>query len=93
MRSHIPSNLAKAVLRTPGIERFMRSPRAFVEQLTTQVRYETRNTEQILRGTDITCPPFESYVVDLVTVVQEHIKAQKRRRSMTDEMEVDDPLS
>jgi thioester reductase-like protein len=93
MRSHIPSNLAKAVLRTPGIERFMRSPRAFVEHLTTQVRYETRNTEQILRGTDITCPSFESYVVDLVTVVQEHIKAQKRRRTMADEMEVDDPLS
>jgi thioester reductase-like protein len=92
-RSHIPSNLAKAVLRTPGIERFMRSPRAFVEQLTTQVRYATQNTEQILRGTDVTCPPFESYVVDLVTVVQEHIKAQKRRRTTADELEVDDPLS
>lgn len=93
-RSHIPSNLAKALLRTPGIERFMRSPRAFVEELTTQVRYDTRNTEQILRGTGIACPPFESYVVDLITVVQEHIKAQKRRRaSAADETEVDDPLS
>ena len=93
-KSHIPSNLAKAVLRTPGIERFMRNPRAFVEQLTTQVRYDTHNTDQILRGTGITCPPFESYVVDLVTVVQDHIKAQKRRRALTtDEVEVDDPLS
>jgi nucleoside-diphosphate-sugar epimerase len=93
-RSHIPSNLAKALLRTPGIERLLRSPRAFVEQLTTQVRYDTRNTDQILRGTGVTCPPFESYVVDLVAVVKEHIKAQKQRReSSTSALEVDDPLS
>lgn len=93
-RGHIPSNLAKALLRTPGIERFVRSPRAFVEQLTTQVRYDTRNMEQALRGTGIACPPFESYVGDLVSVVRDHIDAQKqRRRGAALEKEVDDPLS
>jgi nucleoside-diphosphate-sugar epimerase len=94
-RSHIPSNVAKALLRTPGIERFVRSPRAFVEQLTTQVRYDTRNTDQVLGATGITCPPFESYVVDLVTTVREHINANKQRRrpALASEMEVDDPLS
>jgi nucleoside-diphosphate-sugar epimerase len=91
-RSHIPSNLAKALLRTPGIERFVRSPRAFVEQLTTPVRYDTRNADVVLRTAGLECPPFETYVADLVAAVQEHLK--KRRRSTTlPELEVEDPLS
>jgi nucleoside-diphosphate-sugar epimerase len=93
-KSHIPSNLAKALLRTPGIERFVRSPRAFVEQLTTPVRHDTRNADQILRMSGITCPPFETYAGELVAAVQEHLKLRQRRREMqSDEMEVDDPLS
>jgi nucleoside-diphosphate-sugar epimerase len=93
-RSHIPSNLAKALLRTPGIERFVRSPRAFVEQLTTPVRYDTRNADQILGAADIVCPSFETYVTDLVGAVNEHLKQrQKRRTPLEGETEVDDPLS
>ena len=93
-RSHIPSNLAKALLRTPGIERFVRSPRAFVEQLSTAVRYDTRNADQLLRGGGIACPPFETYAGDLVAAVQTHLKTRQRRREPTEsEAEVDDPLS
>jgi hypothetical protein len=93
-RSHIPSNLAKALLRTPGIERFVRSPRAFVEQLTTPVRYDTRNADVVLRAAGLSCPPFETYVADLVTAVQEHLKARQRRREPTlAEAELEDPLS
>jgi thioester reductase-like protein len=92
-RSHIPSNLAKALLRTPGIERFMRSPRAFVEQLTSAVRYDTRNADQVLRAAGITCPPFESYVEQLVQVVQEHVRARQKRREDVEEPEIEDPLS
>ncbi len=72
----------------------MRSPRAFVEQLTTAVRYDTRNTDVMLRGTGIACPPFETYVADLVAAVQEHLEARQRRREGTAaDLEVDDPLS
>ena len=93
-RGSIPSNLAKALLRTPGIDRFARSPKAFVEQLTSNVRYDTRNTDQALRSAGIVCPPFESYVDDLVNVVREHVKARQRRReSHVDEVEIDDALS
>jgi hypothetical protein len=93
-RSHIPSNLAKALLRTPGFERFSKSPRAFVEQLSTPVRYDTRNADVMLREAAITCPPFESYVGDLVASVQDYLLAQKRRRGPAlGEAEVDDPLS
>jgi nucleoside-diphosphate-sugar epimerase len=92
-RSHIPSNLAKALLRTPGIERFVRSPRAFVEQLTTAVRYDTRNADTVLRGTGIACPSFETYVPDLVASVQEHLRTKHKRRASSADLEVEDPLS
>jgi thioester reductase-like protein len=93
-KGSIPSNVAKALLRTPGIDRFARSPKAFVEQLTSNVRYDTRNTDQVIGSAGITCPPFESYVDDLVNVVREHVKARQRRReSVPDEVEIDDPLS
>lgn len=93
-KGSIPSNLAKALLRTPGIDRFARSPKAFVEQLTSNVRYDTRNTAVALSSAKITCPPFESYVDDLVNVVREHVKARQRRREIVaDEVEIDDPLS
>ncbi|MFS8065868.1 MAG: SDR family oxidoreductase, partial [Byssovorax sp.] len=93
-RGSIPSNLAKALLRTPGIDRFARSPKAFVEQLTSNVRYDTRNTDQVLGSAGIVCPAFESYVDDLVNVVREHVKARQRRReSHVDEVEIDDALS
>ena len=93
-KGSIPSNVAKALLRTPGIDRFARSPKAFVEQLTSNVRYDTRNTDQVIGSAGITCPPFESYVDDLVNVVREHVKARQRRReSVADEVEIDDPLS
>jgi thioester reductase-like protein len=92
-RGYIPSNLAKALLRTPGIERFVRSPRAFVEQLAVAVRYDMRNTDQLLASTEIRCPPFEAYVDQLVTVVQERVRSRRLARDEGPEAEVDDPLS
>jgi hypothetical protein len=89
----VPSDLAKILLRTPGIDRFVRSPRAFVEELMIPVRYDRRNTEVTLAGTGIECPPFESYVEQLVVAVQEHIRARRERRVNSVELEVDDPLS
>jgi nucleoside-diphosphate-sugar epimerase len=94
-RGHIPSNLAKALLRTPGIERFVRSPRAFVEQLMTPVRYDARNAEMVLAGSDIVCPPFDSYVDVLVAAVQDRIRERRVRREIEadTEVEIEDPLS
>jgi thioester reductase-like protein len=90
-RSTIPANVAKAILRTPGIERFARSPRLFLEQLSCPVRYDAKNADRILRPLDIVCPPFESYADQLVGVVQEHVRARHKRQKDA-EAEVDDPL-
>ena len=92
-RGYMPSNLAKALLRMPGIERFVRSPRAFVEQLSSAVRYDTRNADRVLADAGIACPGFESYVESLVAVVQERIRSRGAKRETETEVEVDDPLS
>jgi nucleoside-diphosphate-sugar epimerase len=91
-RGHIPSYIARSLLRAPGLDRFLRSPRAFVELLTTRVRYDSTNADEILAGTGILCPPFESYVDQLVALVQERMR-ERRRQSATLQAEVEDPLS
>ena len=90
-RSTIPANVAKVLLRTPGIERFARSPRLFLDQLSCAVRYDTKNADRVLRPLGITCPPFESYVDQLVGAVQEHVRVRQKRRE-SEEAEVEDPL-
>ncbi len=87
-RGVIPANLTKALLRTPGLERFAKSPRALLDTLGTDVTYDRTNTEAVLRGTDIECPSFESYVERIVEYVQLRLR-EKRARS---EAEVHDPL-
>jgi nucleoside-diphosphate-sugar epimerase len=92
-RGYVPSDLAKTLIRTPGIERIIRSPRAFLEELMLPVRYDTRNTDAVLAGTGLACPPFETYVDELVAAVEEHVRGRRERRSAQREAEIYDPLS
>jgi thioester reductase-like protein len=85
---YIPANLTKALLRTPGLDRFARSPRAFLDALATPVGYSTANTDTILADTGIVCPPFESYVDKLVEYVQDRLRERRERN----EADVADPL-
>lgn len=87
-RGFIPANITKALLRTPGLERFAKSPRALLETLGTDVTYDHAHTDAILADTGIRCPPFESYVDRIVEYVQLRLR-EKRARS---EAEVHDPL-
>jgi hypothetical protein len=52
-------------------------PRAFLEQLATDVVYDARNTHELLAGTGITCPPAASYL----PVMVEHVKQEQERRA------------
>jgi len=88
-RGFIPAKVTKALLRTPGIDLFAKSPRAFLETLGTPVSYSSATTDTILAGTNIVCPPLESYVDKLVSFVQDRMK-EKRARA---EREADDPLA
>ena len=86
-RGFLPANLTKALLRTPGIDRFAKSPRAFLDALVTRVSYSFANTDELLADTDIRCPPLESYVEGLVEYVQHRLREKRAR-----DAEVDDPL-
>jgi thioester reductase-like protein len=89
-RGFIPANITKALLRTPGLERFAKSPRAFLDALGTPVSYSSTNTDELLAGTGIQCPSFESYVDRLVEYVQVRLREKRARRVTA--REVDDPL-
>lgn len=93
-RGFLPTNLATALLRTPGLERFAHVPRAFLEQLATDVVYDDRNARQILDELDIRCPSFEEYVdvmVDFVKAQQAERRARSRENEL-DAQDVEDPL-
>ena len=88
-RGSIPANLAKALLRTPGLDRFATSPRAFLDALMTPVAYSTTNTDELLAGTDIRCPPFETYVEKVVEYVQQRVRERRAKKAAA---EIEDPL-
>jgi thioester reductase-like protein len=87
-RGFIPANLTKALLRAPGLERFAKSPRALLHTFGTDVTYDRTNTDAILAGTDIHCPPFESYVDRLV----EYVELRLREKRAHDDARIHDPL-
>jgi thioester reductase-like protein len=89
-RGSIPANLAKALLRAPGLDRIAKSPRAFLETLTTPVTYDARNADELLPALGVpVCPPLESYVDKLVEYVQERVR---QRRARDADVEIEDPL-
>ncbi|HLK41264.1 MAG TPA: SDR family oxidoreductase [Polyangiaceae bacterium] len=90
-RGSIPANLAKALLRAPGLDRIAKSPRAFLETLTTPVTYDARHASELLAPLGIgPCPPLESYVERLVEFVQERVRRRKETKKTA--VEVEDPL-
>jgi thioester reductase-like protein len=84
----IPANVARALLRAPGIERFAKSPRGLLETLGTDVTFDAKNTEELLAGTDIVCPAVPSYIGRLV----EYVTLRLRERRVKQEADVHDPL-
>jgi nucleoside-diphosphate-sugar epimerase len=89
----LPSQLATALLRTPGLERFSHIPRTFLEQLATEVIYDARNTRELLAGTGIECPKAASYL----PVMVEFVRTQQQRRAAAKQRghkleDVEDPL-
>jgi thioester reductase-like protein len=88
-RGSIPANIAKAVLSAPGLERIAKSPRAFVDALMTPVSYDAANANELLEGTGIACPPFESYVDKVVEYVQQRVRERRAKKAG---LEIEDPL-
>lgn len=77
-RGHVPRPLARAVLRTPGLSRLSRGPRAFVDVLDHLVHYDQTNTANALAGTTIRCPSLAEYLPVLVRWVLDVSRAPQR---------------
>jgi hypothetical protein len=80
-RGVIPTGLARALLRAPGLERLARAPLAFLEAFNHLALYNCRHTLELLGGepSNLRCPPFDSYVGNLVRYVRE-VQAAKRQQ-------------
>ena len=70
-REHDPLNLATALMRAPGMQRFTHTTRAFLDHLKTDVIYDDRNARELLAGTGVTCPELSSYVDVMVERARE----------------------
>ncbi len=91
-RGSVPTNLATALLRTPGLERFANVPRAFLEQLATEVSYDDRGAREILGSGGPTCPRFATYVDVMVDFVRRQ-QTERRAKEVPVEVEQEDPLA
>ncbi|MCA9666722.1 MAG: SDR family oxidoreductase [Myxococcales bacterium] len=74
----IPGGVAKALLKLPWVGRLKGSPRTIMEGFNQQVWYNARNTLELLRGSDVWCPSFDSYVDGLVRYVKDVQMARRR---------------
>lgn len=80
-RGFIPGDVSRYLLRAPGLPPGVRTPRNLVDLMTTDVRYDDRGARELLDGTGITCPPFESYVDALVGFVRRQIEERRHAGS------------
>jgi dephospho-CoA kinase len=88
-RGRIPGPLARAVMSAPGLSRFARGPRTFLDVLEHPVRYEQTNTAAALGGSGIVCPPLAEYLPVLVDYARS-ISTRATRPSSDD---IADPLA
>ncbi|CAN5352318.1 hypothetical protein BH09MYX1_BH09MYX1_10410 [soil metagenome] len=77
-RGFLPANLTKTLLRAPGLEKMLRSPRTFLDALATPVQYERTAAMELLA--DLPCPAFASYVEVLVAHVRKRIDERRASR-------------
>lgn len=92
-RGFIPANVTRAVLNAPGLDRVLRSPRAFFEQLATDVTYDSRIARDLLDPYDIRCPSIDQYADVLVQYVRDRLAARRTREEAREQSEIEDPLA
>lgn len=89
-----PAGFGGALLRAPGLEPLVRSPRAFFEAWMRDVRFSSLHANAVLGPSAPVCPSFDGYVGNLVARVAEATRSGLSARSREREapVEYDDPL-
>ena len=83
-RGFIPHQPGQGRHAHPDLERLARAPLSFLESFDHLAFYNARQTIALLKGTGIECPPFDSYVDNLIRYVREVHAA--RRQKLEDEV-------
>ncbi|MBN2359637.1 MAG: SDR family oxidoreductase [Deltaproteobacteria bacterium] len=87
-RWHLNYRVTKLLLSVPGLEKMARQPAQALEYLNHLAIYNCPNTLELLDGTGIMCPRFESYADNLMRYVRRHLRAREAARARA----ADDPL-
>ena len=88
----VPVQLTRTVLRAPGVEGLMRSPRAFFERLASRASFPS-SAREVLGPAEVECPPFERYVDALVDYVRARVERRREPSAPRVEGDVEDPLA
>lgn len=78
-RGFIPGRITRALLRVPGLQRLARGPLSFLDGFDLEASYDSRNTQKLLADTDIRCPPFDSYVDNLIEYLRSLRRTERAR--------------
>jgi thioester reductase-like protein len=73
----IPASLVWTLFGAAGVSLASKSPKVLLDLIATHVSYATENTDRILAGSSITCPPFESYLDHVVDYVKSRMDLQQ----------------
>jgi nucleoside-diphosphate-sugar epimerase len=89
-RGFNPAGIARTLLRAPGLEKLARAPRAFVDAFDHQVFFNNRHATELLLEYGIRCPPFDSYVHNLLRYLREAMDERRPTDAPNDDAGADD---
>lgn len=81
-RISVSGKVAKTLLKLPGIEKLSRSHRQAIDYVNTMAFYTSSHTQELLNPAGVYCPPFDSYLDNLMTYVRSRLKDKKREEEM-----------
>ncbi len=82
------AGFAKILQTIPGVERLSRTQRQAIDYTNSMTFYNSFNTTEALRTTQLSCPPLQSYADNLVAYVRKHFESKRKKRE-----DEEDPLA
>ena len=76
-RGVLPTNLTRALVRMPFVEKLVHAQRALLDEIGRDVLYDDRNARPILTEAKLNCPPFASYADKLIAHVRKERKSDR----------------
>ena len=77
-RRFIPVEVARSMLKFPGVRRLTGNPRAVIDLIAHHVQYDTNNTRRALARSGLSCPRFADYCGLMVAQVQGRLRRPSR---------------